>query len=37
MTTITDIKVEIENKIIDLKNPEKVYWPEENITKLEFV
>lgn len=37
MTTITDIRLEIENKIIDLKNPEKLYWPEENITKLEFV
>jgi len=35
--TVSDIKVEIENKIINVKSPDKVYWPEENITKLEFI
>lgn len=37
MDTITDIKVEIENKIIDIKNPNKLFWPEANITKLDYV
>lgn len=37
MDTIVDIKVEIENKIIEVKNPDKVYWPEANITKIEFI
>jgi bifunctional non-homologous end joining protein LigD len=37
MATITDIKVEIENRIIDIKNPDKLFWPEAGITKLEFV
>lgn len=36
MNTITDIKLEIENKIIEMKNPDKVFWPEANITKMEF-
>lgn len=31
------MKIEIENKIIDLKNPDKLLWPEENITKREFI
>lgn len=37
MSTITDIRLEIENKIIELKNPDKLLWPEAGITKLEFV
>jgi bifunctional non-homologous end joining protein LigD len=37
MDTITDIKVEIEHKIIDVKNPGKLFWPEANITKLDFI
>lgn len=31
------MKVEIENKIIDLKNPDKLLWPEANITKRDFI
>lgn len=34
---IIDIKVEIENKIIDLKNPNKLFWPEANITKRDYI
>ena len=34
---IIDMKVEIENKIIDLKNPDKLLWPEANITKRDFI
>ncbi len=34
---VVDIKVEIENKIIDLKNPDKLFWPEANITKREYI
>jgi len=34
---IIDIKVEIENKIIDLKNPDKLFWPEANITKRDYI
>ena len=34
---IVDIKVEIENKIIDLKNPDKLLWPDANITKRDYV
>lgn len=37
MNTITDMKVEIENKIIDLKNPDKLFWPEANITKRDYI
>lgn len=37
METITDIKVEIEGKIINVKSPDKLYWPEANVTKLEFI
>ncbi len=37
METVLDIKVEIENRIINVKNPDKVFWPEANITKLEFI
>lgn len=37
MDTITDIKVKIENKIINLTNPDKLFWPEANITKREYV
>ncbi len=37
MDTVVDIKVEIENKIIDVKNPDKLYWPEANITKIQFI
>ena len=37
METIVDIKVEVENKIISVKNPDKLFWPEANITKLEFI
>lgn len=37
METITDIKVEIEGKIINIKSPDKLYWPEANVTKLEFI
>lgn len=37
METIVDIKVEIENKIISVKNPDKLFWPEANVTKLEFI
>ncbi len=37
MATVTDIiKVEIENKVIDIKNPDKLFWPEAGVTKLEF-
>jgi bifunctional non-homologous end joining protein LigD len=34
---IIDIKVEIENKIINLTNPDKLFWPEANITKRDFI
>jgi len=34
---IIDMKVEIENKIIDLKNPDKLFWPEANITKRDYI
>lgn len=37
METIVDIRVEIENKLIDVTNPEKLYWPGANITKIEFI
>ncbi len=37
METIVGIKVEIENKIIKVTNPDKLFWPEANITKLEFI
>ncbi len=37
METITEIKVEIEGKIIKVKSPDKLYWPEANVTKLEFI
>lgn len=38
MATVTDVlKVEIENKVIDIKNPDKLFWPEAGITKLEYV
>lgn len=37
MEIITEIKVEIENKIIDLKNPDKLLWPDANITKRDYV
>lgn len=37
MATVTDMKVEIENKIIDVKNPDKLLWPEAGVTKLEFI
>lgn len=37
METITEIKVEIEDKIIKVKSPDKLYWPEANVTKLEFI
>ncbi len=37
METIVDIKVEIENKIISVKNPDKLFWPEAGVTKLEFI
>jgi bifunctional non-homologous end joining protein LigD len=34
---IVDIKVEIENKIIDVKNPDKVFWPEANVSKRDLI
>lgn len=38
MAAVTDVmKVEIENKVIDIKNPDKLFWPEAGVTKLEFV
>lgn len=37
MMDIVDIKVEVENKIIDLKNPDKSLWPDANITKRDYV
>ena len=37
MKTIVDIKVEIENKIINVTNPDKLFWPEAQITKLQFI
>jgi bifunctional non-homologous end joining protein LigD len=37
MDTIMDIKLKIENKIIDLKNPDKPLWPEANVTKRDYV
>jgi len=35
--TIADIKVEIENKIINVTNPDKPLWPEAKITKLQYI
>ncbi len=37
MSTIVDMKVKIENKIINVTNPDKLFWPEANVTKLEFI
>lgn len=38
MAAVTDIiKVEIEDEVIDVKNPDKLFWPEAGVTKLEFV
>lgn len=37
MKTIADIKVEIENKIINVTNPDKPLWPEAKITKLQYI
>ncbi|MDF2985688.1 MAG: polymerase LigD, polymerase domain protein [Eubacterium sp.] len=37
MNTIVGIKVEIENKIINVTNPDKPFWPEANVTKLEYI
>jgi bifunctional non-homologous end joining protein LigD len=34
---IVDIKLKIENKIIDLTNPDKLLWPEAGITKKNYV
>lgn len=34
---IVDLKVKIENKIINLTNPDKLLWPEANITKKDYV
>lgn len=37
MSTVVGIKVEVENKIIDISNPDKLLWPEANITKIKFI
>lgn len=34
---IVDIKVKIENRIINLTNPDKLLWPEAGITKKHYV
>lgn len=31
------VSVQIEDKIIDVSNPDKLYWPEAGITKLGFI
>ena len=34
---IVDIKLKIENKIINLSNPNKLLWTEANITKKDYI
>lgn len=34
---IVDIKLKIENKVINLSNPNKLLWPEANITKKDYI
>ncbi|PYG88151.1 bifunctional non-homologous end joining protein LigD [Ruminiclostridium sufflavum DSM 19573] len=37
MMDIVDIRLKIENKEINLTNPDKLLWPEANITKKDYI